>query len=191
MDNNVFIDGDNICLKVLTHEDIDNTNWYGWFNSEETTLNMQKHYFPNTVELQHQFLKAISGDKTKIQLGIFEKSKDFLIGVVSLNNINLINRNAEFSLLIGEKKFRNLKYAEESVFLILRHAFRSLNLHKVYGGSIQTLDSWVKFLEKRFGFQREGVQKDHVFKDGQYLDIINFSIISHTFFEKFKNDKIK
>tara|TARA_Y100001963_G_scaffold129325_1_gene184467 strand:+ start:28 stop:624 length:597 start_codon:yes stop_codon:yes gene_type:complete len=190
-ENNVFINGEILYLKVLTSYDVDNTNWYGWFNSEDTTLHMQKHYFPNTVERQHRFLESAKNDSTKLQLGIVEKSKHALIGVVSLNNIDLINRNAEFSLLIGEKRFRNLQYAEESVFLILRHAFKSLNLHKVYGGSIETLDSWVSFLEKRFGFQREGVQKDHVFKSGKYLDIINFSIISNTFLEKFKDDKIK
>ena len=190
-ENSVFINGEILYLKVLTSHDVDSTNWYGWFNNEETTSNMQKHYFPNTIDAQHRFLESTKSDQGKIQLGIVEKSRHNLIGVVSLNHIDLINRNAEFSLLIGEKKFRNLKYAEESVFLILRHAFKSLNLHKVYGGSIETLDSWVSFLEKRFGFQREGVQKDHVFKNGKYLDIINFSIISNTFLEKFKDDKIK
>ena len=40
----VFIKGDLVDLVVLTEEVVKKTNWYKWFNNEETTKNMQKHY---------------------------------------------------------------------------------------------------------------------------------------------------
>ena len=48
----VFIKGTNIDLVVLTSEIVGQTNWYSWFNDEENTKYMQKHYYPNSKELQ-------------------------------------------------------------------------------------------------------------------------------------------
>ena len=55
----VFIKGEVIDLVVLTEDLVDNTNWYKWLNDEETTQHMQKHYFPNTLESQRVFFKAL------------------------------------------------------------------------------------------------------------------------------------
>ena len=57
MDFDVFIKGESIDLVVLTNDLVEKTNWYKWFNDEETTKNMQKHYFPNSRELQLKYLK--------------------------------------------------------------------------------------------------------------------------------------
>ena len=35
--NDIFLEGKHVILKVLTEDDIHNSNWYGWFNDEETT----------------------------------------------------------------------------------------------------------------------------------------------------------
>jgi capsular polysaccharide biosynthesis protein len=41
---------------------------------EESTKNMQKHYFPNTVAIQlNYFNEHILNNKTKLQLGVVEK----------------------------------------------------------------------------------------------------------------------
>ena len=40
----VFIKGELVDLVVLTEEIVEKTNWYNWFNDEETTQHMQKHY---------------------------------------------------------------------------------------------------------------------------------------------------
>tara|TARA_B100000674_G_C37828740_1_gene909452 strand:- start:881 stop:1174 length:294 start_codon:yes stop_codon:yes gene_type:complete len=72
----VFIKGDLVDLVVLTEEIVKKTNWYKWFNDEETTKNMQKHYFPNTREMQLNFFKEhVQNNKTKLQLGVVEKKK--------------------------------------------------------------------------------------------------------------------
>ena len=97
--NDTFILGKKVALRALSESDVESTNWYGWFNDKETTAHMQKHYFPNTVQDQLRFLKSISGDKSKLQLGIVDIESDMLVGIVSLNNINHINRNAELYLL--------------------------------------------------------------------------------------------
>ena len=52
----VFIKGKTVNLVSLTLNVVENTNWYNWFNDEETTYGMQQHYFPNNKEKQKYFL---------------------------------------------------------------------------------------------------------------------------------------
>ena len=67
----VFLSGKYVFLKALTKEDAINSNWYGWFNDEELSQTIQKHYFPNNREAQLDFWeKNIQNSNSKIQLGI-------------------------------------------------------------------------------------------------------------------------
>jgi len=167
-----FIQGELIDLVVLTKEIAEKSNWYNWFNNEKTTLHMQKHYYPNTQSDQKSFFNEIIKNNDRlIQLGIIDKEKLILFGIISLGNINYINRNAEWSLMIGEKEYRKLIYANEAIDLLLKHAFFSLNLHKVTGGYIETLRDWGIFMQKRFNFKVEGTLKEHVYKAGRFQDV--------------------
>ena len=104
----LFISGKIVALRAINKEDVINSNWYGWFNDEETTKNLQKHYFPNTLEKQLDFYEKLVKDNSKIQLIIIEKENpDNILGVVSLQKINLINKNADLSLVIGNEEERD------------------------------------------------------------------------------------
>lgn len=173
----VFIKGKYIDLVVLNETIVKNTNWHKWFNDEETTTHMQKHYYPNTLEKQMSFYNQLKDDTSTLQLGIVEKEKIFFCGTVSLSNINFFNRNAEVSLIIGEKRCRNLHIASEALSLIIDHGFNTLNLHKINAGYLKSLEDWGVFLQNTFGFEKEGVQKEQVFKDGKFIDVINIGLI--------------
>ena len=63
--NEVFIKGKSIYLKVLTKNDVLESNWYGWFNDEKTSKTLQKHYFPNTLENQLTFFTNLQEEHAK------------------------------------------------------------------------------------------------------------------------------
>jgi len=177
----IFLRGNHVILKILTENDVLDSNWYGWFNDEKTTLHMQKHYFPNSINLQSSFFKALNKGEDKIQLGVVPKGEYEIKGVVSIQNINFINSNAEISLTIGEEEFRKLIIAQEAIQLLLKHAFFTLNLHKIYAGYIETLEDWGLFLKKRFGFKDEGVWHEHVYKNGAYLNIHRLGLLKSNY----------
>jgi [ribosomal protein S5]-alanine N-acetyltransferase len=168
----IFIKGELIDLVVLTTDIVEKTNWYKWFNDEENTKHMQKHYFSNTKVMQLKYLQNVIENNTKLQLGVVQKEKNCFCGVVSLNEIDYINSNTEISLVIGEKKYHNLQIAYEAVKLIINHAFFTLNLHKICGGYIENLESWGTFLKRTFGFIEEGVQNEQIFKNGKYMNVV-------------------
>ncbi len=172
----VFIRGELVDLIVLTEEIAGKTSWYNWFNDEDNTVNMQKHYFPNTKRDQERyFINDISNDKSKLQLGIFHKEDQLLIGIIALTDINFINRKCAIAGLIGEKKYRSIIYYLEANRLLIRHAVHSLNMHKISGGSISR--EIALYYERMLGFKIEGILKQDVYKDGKYKDAYMFARI--------------
>ena len=178
----VFIKGVEIDLICLNEDIISESNWYNWFNDSDVTKYMQKHYYPNTKSMQLSFYKnSIENNLNKLQCGIYHKESKILIGVISLNNINFINRNCELSVIIGEKKGQNLNVLVEAHKLLLRHAFETLNLNRVYGGAINK-EMNLLFC-RALGYSEEGILKNHVFKNGQYYDIYLFGILLERYLE--------
>jgi len=182
---NTFIKGVHVDLICLNEDVINNSNWYNWFNDENTTESMQQHYFPNTKEKQLNFFKSqIENNSSKIQLGILNSKDNVLIGVISLSSIDYINRTAEFAVIIGEKKYRNLNFFIEAARLIINHGFETLNLNRIYSGTI------VKEIDTMFckvlGFTHEGIFKEAVFKNGKYVDVYSHALLKKNYTKKIK-----
>ena len=180
----VFLKGKSVDLVSLNEEIVEKTNWYNWFNDEEITMFMQKHYYPNTKSKQLDYYKnEIENSTTKLQLGILHKKDNILIGVISLSDIDFLNRKCEISGLIGEKNYQNMKYIVEACKLIIKHAFDQLNMHKVYGGTI--IKELSLMLCRVLGFKEEGLKRSDVYKNGKYNDIYLIGLMKEEYCEKF------
>ena len=182
----VFMTGKNIFLKVLTREDVISSNWFGWFNDEITCETLQKHYFPNTLESQLDYWEKVSQqakDGSCIQLGVCKNGDDKLLGIVSLNHIDYINRKAEISAVMGENEGKDIKTITEAWRLMFWHGFNVLNLHRIYGGSISK--SVMDLICRVAGCSAEGTRKEDAFKNGEYLDIYEFGVLRKSFNEKY------
>lgn len=177
----VFIQGKNVALRALSEDDVTNSGWYGWFNDAETTQFMQQHYFPNTLQKQRKYFQdAILGAADKIQLGILPKGEKQIVGVISLDNIDFLNRKADLSIIIGEKKFLGKGVGTEAVTLLLGHAFGKLSLHKIGLGVLSKHTAAIHSYEKA-GFVIEGILKDEILLDGQYHDVTKMRILAEDF----------
>lgn len=179
--NDIFLRGRYVLLKALTQEDVRSSNWHGWFNDETVTAYMQKHYFPTTREQQLAFLRnEIEGSTTKLQLGICDAIHGGpIVGVVSLQNIDYINRQAEFAIVIGEEKYRHVRYFVEAARLIMHHGFTALNLHRIYTGTF--MPNVVELMTRTLGGREEGLLKEAVYKNGRYHDVRLFAVLATEF----------
>jgi ribosomal-protein-alanine N-acetyltransferase len=183
----IFLKGKHTILKVLTREDVIDSGWYGWFNDEELCKTLQKHYFPTTMESQLVFWEQnIRSVSDKIQLGICSIKGGPIIGVISLNNIDFINSRAEISVVIGEREERNNKIFTESCMLIFNHGFYSLNLNRIYGGSISK--DLVLMMCRLFNCQQEGVRRQEMFKNGIYYDTYCYGLLREEFSQFTKDE---
>jgi len=176
-----FIKGENIYLRPFEENDID--RWYKWFNDKEVTYYMDQRRFPNTPEKQVEFLRKMNKSESDIQLAIVIKKNDELIGTIGLHQIDFINGNTDVSIVIGEKKYWNKKFGKEAAYLLIKHAFDFLNLHKLTAGMVEdNKASYNLFIS--LGFKREGILRQQIYIHGKYKNVIKLGLLKHEYVAK-------
>lgn len=169
-----FLIGKKIYLRI--HDENDIPIWSQWFNDQEITRFLVHGCFPNTEKQQKDFFKNMYKTKTDFQLAIVDKKTERLIGTIGLHKIDLLNRNADVSIVIGNKKYWKKKIGKEAVALILCHAFNKLNLHKITAGMVEeNIASYSLF--KSLGFKQEARLREQNFTNGKYQDVIRIGIL--------------
>jgi RimJ/RimL family protein N-acetyltransferase len=164
----VFLKSRNVTLKVLETQDLNESNWIGWFNDKERCANNRHHKFPNTWENQSRYLN--SSDETKIQLGVFGlEVSSSICGVISLQEIDYLNGTAHIGIMLDKVTEKKPEIFVESFSLMLAHGFEELRLSKICVGSLD--ERLNPSLEKLFNFRNEGTLRRHVFKNGKYRDV--------------------
>ncbi len=180
---NPFLIGEKIYLRALNPEDI-NGNYINWLNDEEVCKNNSHHIFPYTASQAAQFISNVAGSKSELVLAVILKKDNIHIGNISLQKISNIYQNAEFAILFGEKKYWGKGYAKEAAFLLIRHGFNELNLHRVSCGTFPQNIGMQK-LADYLGFKKEGQRIQAIFKEGKFIDIIEYGLLKSMFFKKF------
>ncbi len=100
------------------------------------------------------------------------------VGNVNLTAIHPVNRSAELSILIGDKTAWGKGVGGEATRLMLAHAFSDRNLHRVYL-SVLSSNERARRLYERVGFRAEGTQREAVFKNGAYHDLVTMAVLGH------------
>jgi RimJ/RimL family protein N-acetyltransferase len=100
-----------------------------------------------------------------------------LVGSAGLQNFDWRNRSAELGLVIGDKKLWGRGLGTDVTEVLVRHAFATLNLHRVWLRVFADHAGGRKVYE-RVGFVLEGRQREGDFRDGQYRDVLVYSLLS-------------
>lgn len=147
-----------------------------WRKDDEiwSLLGGTKYFVSEDYERQW-VLNAIHQSKD-IRLAICTLKGNVYIGNAYLTNIDLINRKAESHILIGNHAYWGHGYGTDAYSQLLDFAFEQRNLHRIQA---LVLDDNVasQKLHEKLGFQRDGILRDSVFKDGQYKNQIVYSLL--------------
>lgn len=171
----VFLTGEKIYLRILNEDDIEG-NYASWLNDPEITIYNSHGRFPMTVEKLKEYVKESSKFQSSLVLAVVDKVTDEHIGNISLQNINWIDRNAEIAFLLGEKEYWGKNIMFEAGEILISHGFKVLNLHRIYCGTSFDNIGMQKLADK-LGMIKEGLRKDAMYKDGKYVDVIEYGII--------------
>lgn len=181
-----FREGKITYLRPLLKSDIC-SEYLAWLNNPD--LNKYSSHFRTwpTLEqdLEDFYSQGLKDNKNVVFAACCKKTgKHF--GNCSLNNIDWINRNAQFNVNIGITKFRTIHFLD-ILKIIANYSFNTLNLNKITGGSEIP---GILELHERMGWEKEGILKKHLFRDGEYHDIILFALFKDNYSLKQKS-KIK
>lgn len=174
-----FISGITIDLRPLNIADADG-DYQHWFNDEETCRLNQHHRYPVSRQELIDFVNDLTSSKNKLVLAVIDKQTFSHVGNVSLQNINYINRSAEVANIIPRSTNKSFLYTLESIKLIVTHGFNELNLNRIYGGTLSKHTAIKKIVEM-LGFSDEGIARKAVYKNGEYLDVLNVALLKEDF----------
>ena len=98
------------------------------------------------------------------------------IGNTSFMGIDWTNRFAEIGIFIGEKTCWSQGYGRETMRLMLKHGFETLNLHRIFLRVYEHNVRGIKAYEHA-GFQHEGRMRQARYQDGRYYDVLLMSVL--------------
>jgi RimJ/RimL family protein N-acetyltransferase len=98
------------------------------------------------------------------------------IGDCGYQNVDWWNRSAELGIAIGNKSYWNQGYGTETMRLLLRFGFETLNLHRIYLRVHETNRRAIRAYENA-GFVHEGRMREAVYSDGQYEALLCMSVL--------------
>ncbi|HRE47045.1 MAG TPA: GNAT family protein [Aggregatilineales bacterium] len=116
-------------------------------------------------------------DESKyITFHIRTNSENKFIGFVTLWGIVWSNQAALLAVGIGEPEYRGRGYGTEATDLVLGYGFREMNLHRI-GLVVFAFNAPAIRSYEKLGFVREGAQREAVYRDGAYHDLIQMAIL--------------
>ncbi len=167
-----MIKGKKVVLRALEKKDL--KRCLKWVNDSEVTKDMGTS-FPKSMHEEERWYEGIQKSE-KRKIFAIQAGKRY-IGNISLENIDYRNRKATLGIMIGELGYWNRGYGTDAIKTSLSLAFNEMNLHKVYLYVFPSNKRAIRCY-KKCGFEKEGLVRDHVFKQGKYQDLLVMSVIN-------------
>jgi hypothetical protein len=175
-----FLIGKSVYLRSpLVEEDVLGGTWHSWFNDIDNTKYLVHGVFPVKREDQVALVKAEMSKASTLLLCIINRENGNHIGVISLKNIDFINKVAEIGIVMAPNRIAGAP-AFEAMSLLIKHAFYRLNLDLLYAGQHEGLWKWVNSLSL-LGFKIDGFRSSAGYRSRERYGIFHTSVAVEDF----------
>lgn len=178
-EDSCFIEGERIYLRALTELDVEGS-YPSWLNNQQVCIGTSHGIKPYTVSNALEYIKFANTTDTALILAIVLKENNSHIGNIALQRINWIYRTAEFAILLGDQLKWYKGFGLEASNLIITHGFYALNLNRIECGTFEHNKGMIK-LAHSLGMKQEGRREKAAYKNGKFIDIIEFGLLKEEF----------
>ena len=176
----MFIEGPKVYLRYLEYEDTNNENYMSWLNDYEMCQHNSHGVFQHTHNKMIDYYEYVRNNENKIVVfAIIHKDDDIHAGNITLQNIDWINRKAEYAIIV-DKQFWGEGVGFEASKLIIGYAFNVLNLNRIYCGTFETNIGMQK-LALKLGMKKEGIREKDFYKNGKYIDVYEYGLLKENY----------
>lgn len=155
-----------------------------WRNDPAQIRYMQSQFRYVSLELEREWVRSkMTENVHEIYLAIcLNDESQRMIGYLSLNRVNYVNRSAELGALwIGDADYRHGAYISEALHKVLCYAYGTYNLERVFAYCLTEHGASIaQFLSMGFGV--EGRLRHSVLKDGQWHDEYLLALLRDDFY---------
>ena len=157
---------------------------YKWMNDDELKkLSVGLNKRMSREECQHWIDARREPSQFQYYWAICSVKENRMIGYAFITNIHYINRSAEFGgIVIGDSEYHNGLAWIESYLFVLDFVFDRLNMNRFSDTAITEHLSSNKIADV-FYFQKEGVLREAVYKNGRYYNLSMMSLLNNDYQE--------
>lgn len=166
----------NIRLRAPERKDI--PQWVVWLNDPEVTAGMLLVYPIGIEDETNWFDMMMKKPAEEHPLVIEVKQGEIwaMVGNCGIHKIDWRTRSAELGIFIGDKRYWNLGIGTDTMRLLVRYGFETLNLNRMVLQVFANNPGAIHAYEKA-GFNLEGTQRQAEYKKGEYIDVLMMSIL--------------
>ncbi len=174
-----MIIGERVRLRPPERDDL--PRFVQWFSDPDVRRHL-KIYLPFSLAQEERWFEAMVErvERQEQVLMCIETAEGELIGNIGLHAINWKDRSAELGIIIGDKAYWGQGYGGAAIRALLGVALGEMNLHRIFLRVDADNSRGIRCYEK-VGFQREGINRDAVFREGAYHDQYVMSILETEF----------
>jgi UDP-4-amino-4,6-dideoxy-N-acetyl-beta-L-altrosamine N-acetyltransferase len=144
-----------------------------WRNSPDVSKYMYTNAEITPTQQEIWFNKIASEDNSKYWIIEFANKK---IGLVYIVDIDNKNSKCYWGFYLGDSSVRGRGIGGKIEYNLLKYVFEELKLNKLCGEVFAFNKNVIKMHEK-FGFKQEGYLKQHINKNGEFLDVVVIGLL--------------
>ena len=170
--------GHSVYLRALEPEDLE---FLYAIENDESIWEVSHTLTPYSRFLIRQYLENAHQDifeAKQLRLAICLHESTTAIGLIDLFDFDPVHRRAGVGILIQNEDDRGKGLGKEALELLIKYAFHHLQLHQIYA-NIGAENSASIALFTTFGFQKIGLKKDWIYRNGQYFDEVLYQLIQN------------
>jgi len=170
---------ESVYLRDITDDDLPQR--VAWVNDPNTGGHMN---FKGTVTLEttKKWFETVKNNSQKYHKIIVDTESGKSIGIIGLSETDFENKSTNYYIAIGDLDFRSRGISKAVIEMLFDHVFNTLKLNRIY--TCIDKDNRVSIgMHARVGFLTEGVLRQHLIKNGKYIDRMMVSILAEDYFE--------
>lgn len=165
----MYLHGKKVLLRAIEEEDLEMLR--NLTNDDEFERMIIGWSFPISRKMQKEWYEECKNDLSKLQY-IIETPEEGGVGLIGLRDIDMKNGVATgLGMRIAKKEIRTKGLATDSWMTLMRYAFEELRLNRINGSALAYNKASLRVCEK-VGFKKEGIQRQSIYKNGRYEDVI-------------------
>ena len=137
--------------------------------------------FPVSKKEQFDWYNRVVGSENK-RFTICLKEDDTPVGMVTLTDIDYINRSALHGIKLHPTCPQGKGIATDAVMTLMELAFNQMNLNRL-DGSWLVYNTSSKQLYEKCGWREEGIKRKAIYRNGEYHDMAVSGILKEEFLE--------
>jgi diamine N-acetyltransferase len=171
-----MIQGKRIRLRAVERDDL--SRFQRWLNDEDVTAGLMVYLPLSLVDEDNWFESMLKtpAEEHSLVIEVFREDAWAPVGSCGFHAIDHRLRSGEVAIFIGDKSCWDQGYGAETMRLLIRHGFDTLNLNRIYLRVYETNTRAIRSYE-RAGFIHEGRMRQAMYQHGRYIDVLLMSVL--------------